>query len=399
HLDAFSCHDVDPNVYYLNNGNGTFTYYQSGVGGAYELGVASNGGNYGSIWIDYDNDGDQDMFIAKCGSVPPDELHRNNGNGTFSDISVEMNLYDAGQSWSSAWADYDNDGDMDVLVGASSGAHKLKRNNLDTTNAVEEPFTDVTAGSGWDANTSTNIEHIAYDFDNDGFVDFMGGGNKIMFNQGDGTFAPVPYTGLSVGAVADFNSDGFLDIQNGNQLKINSGNANHWITINLQGIESNSNGIGARVEIYGTWGKQIRDIRSGEGFKYMSTLGAHFGIGSATEIAQVIIRWPSGTVDVILNPPTDQPLFVLEGAFLQVDEFSAAGISLYPNPANDFINIKMDSDTIIRSVKVYDITGKLLMTSIPTENKITVQTLSRGTYIVLLEDGGGKQFASKFIKN
>jgi hypothetical protein len=317
-LDAFSCHDVDPNVYYLNNGDGNFTYHQSGMAGSYNLGLSANGGNYGSVWIDYDNDHDQDLFIAKCGSVPPDELHRNNGNGTFSDVSTELNLYDPGQSWSCAWADYDNDGDMDVFVGASSGAHKLKQNNLNTANTVEEPFTDVTIGSGIDGNLATSIEHVAYDFDNDGFVDIFGGGNKIMFNLGNMTFGGVSYANLSVGAIGDFNNDGFLDIQNGNQLKINSGNDNNWIKFHLQGVQSNSNGIGARVELHTPFGVQIRDVRSGEGFKYMSSLNVHFGLGQVSEITQAVIYWPSGTVDTIENPDINNSLFVVEGSTLGV---------------------------------------------------------------------------------
>ncbi len=399
HLDAFSCHDVDPNVYYLNNGNGLFTYYQSGITpGAYSLGLSANGGNYGSIWIDYDNDRDLDLFIAKCGSVPPDELHRNNGNGTFSDISVEMNLYDAGQSWSSAWADYDNDGDMDVLVGASSGAHKLKRNNLDTTNTIEEPFTDVTAGSGWDTNTSTNIEHIAYDFDNDGFIDFMGGGNKIMYNQG-GTGVFVPFThGFGVSAVGDLNNDGFLDLQSGTTLRINSGNTNNWIKFSLQGIASNSNGIGARVEIYGAFGKQIRDVRSGEGFKYMSTLNVHFGIGQATAITQVIVRWPSGTVDIINNPTINQKFHIVEGSTLAIDNYTNSEFSLYPNPVKNILNIKANDNLTFKSAQVYDLNGRLIIKSELKNPTINLESLMSGTYILLLTDENGKDYSQKFLK-
>jgi hypothetical protein len=362
-LDAFVCHDVDPNVYYINDGLGNLTYYQSGTSGAFNLGLSAAGGNYGSIWIDYDNDGDLDLFIAKCGSVPPDELHRNNGNGTYSDISVQMNMYDAGQSWSSAWADFDNDGDMDALVGASSGAHKLKRNDLVATDNDEEPFTDITSGSGWDTNTSTNIEHIAHDFDNDGFVDVMGGGNKIMFNQGNNVFAPVSYSGLSVGAVGDFNNDGFLDVQNGNTLKINSRNSNNWIKLQLQGVQSNRNGIGARVEIYGAFGKQIRDVRSGDGFKFMSSLNVHFGIGQATEITKAVIKWPSGTIDTVYNPAINQPLLVVEGETLSVN--LKLFIEGYYAGASTMSSVKLNQDGVSAATDVEDITVELHSTTAP----------------------------------
>ncbi len=177
HLDAFVCHDVQPTVYYINDGNGVLEFFQgpndegisSGIGGvAYDLAPypgVQEGGNYGSVWIDYDNDRDIDMFIAKCrgGSVQwkNNELWRNNGDGTFSNVadvsgyyqgfypdgghSNESNLGDPVQTWSSAWGDFNNDGFMDVYVGASAtgdGGHKLMKNNGDGT------FTDVTSGSG-----------------------------------------------------------------------------------------------------------------------------------------------------------------------------------------------------------------------------------------------------------
>ncbi|MFN8273396.1 MAG: VCBS repeat-containing protein [Flavobacteriaceae bacterium] len=78
------------------------------------------------------------------------------------------------QSWSSAIADFDNDGDMDIIVGSNgSVATRYFRNNLNTTNNVEEAFTNITAGSGWELNTATNRDYIAYDFDNDGWVDVI----------------------------------------------------------------------------------------------------------------------------------------------------------------------------------------------------------------------------------
>ena len=106
----------------------------------------------------------------------------------------------------------------------------------------------------------------------------------------------------------DLNNDGFLDVQNGNKVYFNTPNANNWIKINLQGVISNRNGIGARVEIYGAWGKQIREIRSGHGFSHQSTLNAHFGIGTETQVTQVRVLWPSGQVDIINNPTINRLL-------------------------------------------------------------------------------------------
>lgn len=399
HLDAFSCHDIAPNIYYLNDGSNTFVSHQSGTAGAYSLGVTSSGGNYASLWSDFDNDGDLDMFISKC-SGPPCELHRNDGNGVFTDISAiaQINVTPI-QSWSSAVADFDNDGDMDILIGSNgSTPNKFFRNNLDTTNTVEEAYTNITAGSGWDTNTSINRDYVAYDFDNDGLVDVLGSGNKIMFNQGNNVFAAVSYSSMSVGAIGDLNDDGFLDIANGSTIKYAVPNANNWIKISLQGIASNSNGIGARVEIYGAFGKQIRDIRSGEGFAYMSSMNAHFGIGQATAISQIIIRWPSGTVDTINNPTINSTTNVIEGASLAINSFNNAAFSLYPNPAKHILNIKSNDVVTMKMAQVYDLNGKIILKSDIVNHSISVETLSPGTYIILLRDENGKDYSQKFIK-
>ena len=400
HLDAFSCHDVDPNVYFMNNGSGELVFYQSGTSvGAMSIGIHPEGGNYGSIFVDYDNDGDQDLFIAKCrggsGTAKFNELHRNNGDGTFTDVSVAANLYDPVQTWSSAWADYDNDGDLDIIIGASSttdGTHKFMKNNGDST------FTDITAGSGWDTNTSTNIEHVAYDFDNDGFVDVLGGGNKIMFNLGNGTFAPEYYPSIAVGGIGDLNDDGFIDFLNGNTIRYAVPNNNNWVKVSLQGIESNSYGIGARVEIYGTWGKQIREIHSGDGFKYMSSLNAHFGIGTATAITQIIVRWPSGVVDVIDNPTINSRINVVEGATLSVGAFNKSEFSIYPNPAKNILNIKSTESVFMKNAQVYDLTGKLIFSTLIVSDNINVEVLSTGSYILILKDSNGKKYSRKFLK-
>ncbi|MDI1315695.1 FG-GAP-like repeat-containing protein [Flavobacterium sp.] len=400
-LDIFSCHDIAPNCYYLNGGGATnpLTFYQSNVTpGAMKLGIG--GGNYATLFTDFDNDGDTDVFISKC-SGPPCELHRNDGNGVYTDISAlaQINVTPI-QTWSSAIGDFDNDGDMDIIITASSGSHKYFRNNLDTTNSTEEAFTNITVGSGWDTNTSTNIDNVTYDFDNDGFLDVLGGGNKIMFNQHNSTFASVAYSGISIGAVGDLNSDGFLDILNGNTVRYAVPNTNKWLKVGLQGTQSNINGIGARIEIYGAWGKQIRDIRSGEGFKYMSSLNAHFGIGQATTIDQVIVRWPSGIIDTYTNVTPNQMLLVVEGATLAVNSFNNGAFALYPNPVKDVINIQLDTNlnVTLKSALVYDLTGKVVLSVDDLTQPINVEKLATGTYVLSISDENNKSYSQKFIK-
>ena len=165
HLDAFVCHDVDANVYFINDGSGNLAYGQG------DLGLVR--GNYGSVWIDYDNDRDLDMFIAKCGGGPINQMFTNNGDGTYTDTAPAQGLDDDMQTWSSAWGDYDNDGDMDAYIGASSGLSKLLRND---GNGV---FVDITAASGVLELTQTGIENCTHDFDNDGNMDLFIGGRVV----------------------------------------------------------------------------------------------------------------------------------------------------------------------------------------------------------------------------
>lgn len=395
-LDIFSCHDINENVYYLNDGNANLTYFQSNVTpGA--MNISSGGGNYATLFTDFDNDGDSDVFISKC-SGPPCQLIRYDGGTTYTNVSATTGVNVTPiQTWSSAISDFDNDGDMDVIITASAGSHKFFRNNFETTGTLSA-FTDILTGSGWDTNPSTNIDNIAYDFDNDGKVDVLGGGNKIMFNQGNNTFSPATYSGLVVGAVGDLNNDGFLDIQNGSTIRYAVPNSNKWLKVIPKGIQSNSNGIGARIEIYGSWGKQIRDIRSGEGFKYMSTLFAHFGLGAATQIDQVIIRWPSGIVDTITNPAVNQTLTVTEGSTLAINQFTNSDFSISPNPAKDIITITHNSLIEFTSAKIFDLNGRLVAQHKILNDTISVNDIATGTYIIQLTDANGKNYSQKIIK-
>lgn len=397
-LDIFSCHDIAPNVYYLNNGAGGMTYYQSNTtGGAMNL--DAGGGNYATLFTDFDNDGDTDVFISKC-SGPPCQMFRYDGGNTYTNVSAMAGISITPiQTWSSAIADFDNDGDMDIIITASANAHHYFRNNFETTNTLSQ-FTEITLGSGWDTNTSTNIDNIAYDFDNDGFVDVLGGGNKIMFNQGDGTFAPTSYP-ISVGAVGDLNNDGFLDIQNGSTIRYAIPNGNNWLKVSLNGIQSNSNGIGARIEIYGAWGKQIRDIRSGEGFKYMSSLNGHFGLGTATTIDQVVVKWPSGIVDTYYNVPINTTLNTVEGSTLSVNNNANTTFKVYPNPAQNIISIQQSATAVasLAKAEIYDLNGRLILEKeMNNEQTISVQSLATGTYILLLVDSNANRYTQKIIK-
>lgn len=392
-LDIFVCHDVQPNVYFINDSVNGMVFNQGGIGDF------PSGGNYGSIWFDYDNDGDVDLFISKCrgGNTGAhiNELHRNNGDGTFTNVAPDIAMNDPIQTWSSAVGDFNNDGFMDILVGASSfanGGHLLKRNNGDGT------FTDVTIGSGFDTFTGTSYEYTAHDFDNDGFIDIYGPNGTVFLNNGDMTFTMFN-SPSNEGPIGDLNNDGFLDVHNDNTIYYNQPNGNNWLKVTLQGVESNRNGIGARIEIHGDWGIQIRDIMSGTGFEYMSTLNAHFGIGQATAITQLVIKWPSGVIDVINNPTINQTAHIVEGQTLSVENpIAVLEFSMYPNPTDNVLNLVSSTDTFVNAI-VYDMSGRVVLNKkLDDAQQVTVATLQSGNYLLQLKSDKGIYTTKRFIK-
>ena len=430
HLDAFVCHDVEPTVYYINDGEGNLQFFQgpneegvpSGIGGVElslaPIGVDQEGGNYGSVWIDYDNDRDIDMFIAKCrgGDVQwkNNELWRNNGDGTFSNVADvtgwynsyypdgghdnSSNLGDPIQTWSSAWGDFNNDGYLDVYVGASNtydGEHKLMKNNGDGT------FTDYTVSSGvLFQEPPYGIENNAADVDNDGYIDIFTDGD-ILLNNGDFTFTLYTAGVPGPGAIGDANNDGFVDMFNGTNLYLNDGNNNNWIKVTTTGTTSNINGIGARVEISSPGvGTQIRDVVSGSGFRYMSSLNTHFGIGSDSSVSSITVYWPSGTVDVINNPGINTTINITEGETLSLENSFIGEFVLYPNPVKNTLTISSALDLDQSIISVFDIAGRRVLNYKLADNinSIDVSRLSAGEYILRIITKEKLISSEKFIK-
>jgi len=429
HLDAFVCHDVQPTVYYINDGNGVLQFFQgpndngviSGIGGvAYDLAPypgVQEGGNYGSVWIDYDNDRDIDMFIAKCrgGEVQwkYNELWRNNGDGTFSNVadisgyyqgfypdgghSNESNLGDPVQTWSSAWGDFDNDGYMDVYVGASAtgdGGHKLMKNNGDGT------FTNIISGSGAEE-APYGIENNSADVDNDGYIDILTNGN-ILLNNGDFTFTLYTADTPGPGAIGDANNDGFVDVFNGTNLYVQEGNnGNNWLKITTTGTASNINGIGARVEINTPAGIQIRDVMSGSGFRYMSSLNTHFGLGEVNSVDAITVYWPSGIIDVVDTPNINTTINITEGETLSLEESFIEELVIYPNPVKNSLTIESSLDINQSVISVFDMTGKRVINykAKGEVNSVDVAGLSAGQYILRIISIENRIVSTKFIKH
>ncbi|NND11359.1 MAG: T9SS type A sorting domain-containing protein [Flavobacteriaceae bacterium] len=408
HLDAFVCHDVDQSHPYKNNGSGVLDEDQSLIV------TADLAGNYAAVWVDYDNDRDIDLYITKCrqGSSHGDIervnlMYRNNGDGTFTEVAGSLGIADGEQSWITVFDDLDNDGDMDAFVlnhysgSEADNSNRYYRNNLMETGTAD--FTDIIGLTGIAANDLGAWEANVGDFDNDGDLDILSElGKELYLNNGNNSFTGQDLS-LDEGAIGDVDDDGDLDVVYYNTLYTNNtSNSNDWIKINTIGIQSNRNGIGARIEATGSFGKQIREVRSGHGFGHMSSLSTHFGFG-ATEVGRasvdaITIYWPSGTVDIIPNPTLNTTLTVTEGEYsLSVEEALTDDLILYPNPTNNILNLSYPEQLQNPVYSVFNISGKRVMNAKLNSNSIDVSGLSSGNYILRLISEGKIQY-QKFIK-
>ena len=333
-LDAFVCDDNGESQIYGNDGAGNLSpadeWIDMSINGS--SGEAASG-NYGSVWTDFDNDGDLDLYIAKCRqnvSNTADErrinkLFVNDGNNNYTEAAEEYGLRIGWQSWTADFQDIDNDGDMDCFITNHDYESQLLEN--DGTGH----FTDITASSGLNI-AGLAIQGMMRDFDNDGFVDILVAGTiqYLYRNNGDKTFELIQNTfstnNMESYALGDLNNDGFVDIYAGyaytfnnpsnieDVVWMNDGNDNNWFKVHLEGVVSNLDGIGARIEIYGDWGMQVREVRAGESYGITNSNIQYFGLGDAETIDHVIVKWPSGIVDVIDGPAINGLTTIVEGA-------------------------------------------------------------------------------------
>lgn len=333
-LDAFVCHDDGIARIFGNNGDGTFTQQQDWIDLA-TFPVSDNSGNYGSVWSDVNNDGFTDLYIAKCrqgvsSSSDPrriNQLFLNNGDGTYTqDVTNSSGLRIGAQSWTADFGDIDNDGDFDCFI----TNHDVSSQLLENDGAGH--FTDISVSAGIDDNvTGTPIQGIFRDFDNDGYTDILVSGSQhhLFKNNGNKTFSAVSgifdNNDMESFAVGDLNHDGFQDIYGGyaniyttpsnipDALWLNNRNTNNFFGLNLRGVQSNRNGVGAKIILYSALGIQVREVRSGESYGIMNSMQIHFGMGQETQIDSVVVNWPSGTHDVLTLPAISQYITLFEG--------------------------------------------------------------------------------------
>lgn len=278
-----------PNYFYSNREGVSFARITDG-----EF-VNYHAYSYGVSFADFDQDGDEDLFVSAIGRFDPNVLFENVDGSLFHPVRNSMLMRDRfGPVKGHAWGDYDNDGDVDLFVAEGHGGARPEHAPFDNTDRLYE-------------------------------------------NTGDGDFevASVPLLAdhdlVSAGtANADFDRDGDLDLfianwgsasdddsaRQDNQFFENVSQAGNWITVRLSGTRSNRMGIGSHVSITAGEGEnattQYRTLASNVGYGSMNEPVIHFGIGAHEAVRELKIRWPSGAVDTHLALPAGARYVVTE---------------------------------------------------------------------------------------
>ncbi len=278
-------------------------------------------------WADWNRDGRLDLFAPTSGNTSQlDLMFENVGGGQFLRITNCPMVQVPDISVNAAWADYDNDGDLDVCVTRRNSSHQLYRDAGDGVFGLDSSSPPFPAGQG------RSVAAWA-DYDNDGWPDLFitsyTRAGRLFHNRGDGTLeevlsgSPVSETQGYGCAWGDYDNDGFQDLcvigfSNGrnylyqNNLR-SAGNTNSWLKIKLVGKASNRDGVGATIRVNATVkGTELKQMRLIASNTAEPALLAHFGLGDATNVTTLRIEWPSGIVQELQNVPANQFLTVVE---------------------------------------------------------------------------------------
>jgi hypothetical protein len=307
--DLYAAVDFGPDHFFVNNGNGTFTDISKTA-----IGVDTKKG-MNAEWGDYDNDGLLDIYVTNITDDYMKEgnfLWHNNGNLTFTDVARETGTYDTGWGWAGKFFDFDNDGWLDLYVvngWVSAGSENYVTDIFDMLTRPHIDFADVRNWPPMGKKTLSGYQKKKL-FHNE----------KGQFFKDQAATHGVDSTRDGRGiAVADFDNDGRLDlfVSNANAKpflyhNIFPGKA-AWAEFLLTGTKSNRSATGAQIRV--TCGKQtyLRFVDGGNGFASQSTSRIHFGLGSATTMNRVEIRWPSGLKQVFEDIPVNQIVKIVEG--------------------------------------------------------------------------------------
>ncbi|GAB6186736.1 CRTAC1 family protein [Thermopirellula anaerolimosa] len=335
-------HDPEPDTLYRNHGDGTFTDVSE------EAGIAAHAGTgMGMICFDADGDGRTDVFVANDGMA--NFLFLNRGDGRFDEVGGMFGVaYDLAGLPQASMApdvgDYDNDGWLDLIVTSYENESAMLYRNFEG-----RYFLDMSRRCGLDRAT---LPHVTWgapwaDFDNDGDLDlFIACGhtedniqqrypdgryrepNLVLINLGDGRFADVsaecgpepPVVEASRGAgVADLDNDGDLDVVVLNSrraptiLRNDSPPGNHWLQLSLRGEPPNRFAVGAKVAVTCGGRTQFQEVHSGRGYQSHWGFRLHFGLGGNTSADRIEVTWPSGKKERFQNAAADRHWTLQEG--------------------------------------------------------------------------------------
>ena len=341
----------DPLILYRGNGDGTFTDVSRLLGDPSAPTMSGPLGNlWGSGfqpgWVDYDNDGDLDLYIVNdLGSqIQPNVLWRNDGPGAdggwnFTDVSESSGAGVEIFGMGLAVGDYNLDGFFDFFM-TNIGQNMLLKNK-----GHGQGFAISTVEAGTGVGLTPQGLRVAwgtffFDYDNDqdedlyavsGFLNAENIDNAevqpnvLLRNDGDGTFTDIsPGSGAEDpgvgrgGVFLDYDNDGCLDIfisnlrEKARLLRNLCDSGNNWLEIKLEGTDSNRDGIGARINVVAGTRSQMREVAAGSSQIGQNMPTAHFGLGAAERADTVSIRWPSGKVQVLENVAVNQRITVTE---------------------------------------------------------------------------------------
>lgn len=309
-LDIFFANFGSDGALYRNNGNGSFTDVTEASG----LDVEA----FRAAWSDYDQDGDVDLLLAS-----PLRLMRNDGRGSFEDVTGDVFRRSNRYAYGIAWSDLDNDGDLDIVMSAMDAEVRAFMNvGGRFVHDVSLPF-----ASGGRLRTTAIAPA---DLDNDGDIDLLSNtsrGIRLHRNVGDGQYRlstphissrdPARFLQGDI-AVADFDNDGRLDFATddpeGNRLFRNAGAADgHWLRIVFEGNESDTFGFGNKVWI--TAGDELVAYReyhgADAGLRSVGCSPLQIGLGRHERV-NVRVRWPNGVENVLSDVAADEVLRVVQ---------------------------------------------------------------------------------------
>ncbi|MFD2823883.1 FG-GAP-like repeat-containing protein [Lacinutrix iliipiscaria] len=388
--------DDQQNFLFKNNGDGTFTDVTllAGIDDGSHM-------SFCSAFFDFNNDGWQDLYISSDKFTNQNFLYKNNGDGTFTDISATSGTGIFIDAMTTTIGDFNNDGWFDIYVTNTYSGNVFFKNNGDGST-----FTDITLSTGtgfysigWgavflDAENDTDLDlYVSGEFDGS-FNDYLSAafyeniGSEMYNISNDSGFAGDTRASFS-NAIGDVDNDGYPEIVVNNSSyddlflwKNQSPHTNNWLKVKLEGVQSNRDGIGATIEISVDGHKQYRYTHCGEGYLAQNSGTEFFGLGLETEIDYIKVTWLSGIEDVLSNVNSNETITIVEGSTLSLENNSFESFKYYPNPVQNKLTIKAQSRvehiSIFNSIgqKVNSLSPNLMMT------EINVSHLESGVYLV-----------------